>query len=61
MQQDVTLGKMWPVTPLQVNDFLKKWQVYVWFQDDISFVYDRLVRLFQFGITGSKKKTPQHD
>ena len=29
VQQDVTLGKIWPVRPLRVNDFLNKWQGYV--------------------------------
>ena len=35
MQQDGTLGKMWPVIPLQVNEFSKKLQGCVWYQYEI--------------------------
>ena len=46
---------MWPVTPLQVNEFLNKRQGYVWYQDDISLAEDRLAGIFQFVTTGRKK------
>ena len=55
MQQDGTFRKMWTVIPLQVNDFLKKSQGCVWYQDDISLDEHRLVGTFQFGTIGSKK------
>ena len=48
MQQYVTLGKMWPVIPLQVNEFLRKSQGYVWYQDEIYLAENRLVGLLQF-------------
>ena len=55
MQQDGTLGKMWPVIPLRVKEFLKKRWGYVWYQDDVSLAEDRLVVTFQFGTTGRNK------
>ena len=55
IQQDGTLGKMWQVRLIQVNDFLKKFQGYVWFQYDISLADHRLVGTFQFGTTGRNK------
>ena len=55
MQQGGTIGKMWPVRPLQVNEFLKKIQVYVWYHDDISLDDNRLVGSFQFGTSGKNK------
>ena len=56
MQQNGTLGKMWPVRTLRVNDLLKKQKGYVWFQEDISLADHMLVGRFQFGITGSMKQ-----
>ena len=35
IQQDGTIGKVWPVRPLQVNEFLKRRQGYVWYQYNI--------------------------
>ena len=55
MKQDVTLGKMLPVRPLRVNDFLQKYQTYVWYQDESSLAEHRLVGPFQFGTTGINK------
>ena len=55
MQQDGTLGIMWPVRPLQVNDFVKKHQGCVWYQDEISLAENSLVGPFQFGTTGRNK------
>ena len=55
MQQDGTLGKMWPVRLLLVHYFLKKLQSYVWYQDDISLADHRLFGPFQFGTTRRKK------
>ena len=55
MQQDGTLGNIWSVIPLRVNDFLKKHQNYVWHQDDIYLACHRLVGPFQFLTTGRKK------
>ena len=54
-RQDGTLGKMCPVRPLQVNDFLKKNQRFVWYQYDIYLEAQRLLGLFYFGATGSNK------
>ena len=55
IQKDDTLGKMWQVIPLWVNDFLRKIQGYVWYQDDISLAEHRLAGPFKFGTTGRKK------
>ena len=55
MQIDGTLGKIRPVRPLQVNDFLKKRHGYVWYQDDISLAKHKLVGPFKFGTTVRKK------
>ena len=46
---------MLPVMPLRVNNFLKKYQKYVWYQDEISLVDHSLVRTLQFGATGRNK------
>ena len=46
---------MWPVIPIQVDDFLKKYQVLISYQDDISLAEHRLVGTFQFGTTGREK------
>ena len=54
-EQDCTLGIVWPVRPLQVNDFLNKFQGYVWYQYDISFSKHRLVGPFQVGKIGRNK------
>ena len=59
MKEEGTLGKMWPVRPLRVNEFLKKRQGYVWYQDEISLAEHRIVGPFQFGTTGRNElKTP---
>ena len=55
IQQDVTLGNMWPVRQLIVNDFLKERQGCVWYQDEIYLAEHRLVGPFQFGTTGRNK------
>ena len=55
MQQDSTLGKMWSVRTLQVNDFLKKRRRYVWYQDEISLSEHSLVGTVQFRTKGRKK------
>ena len=55
MQQDGTLGNMWPVRPLRVNGFLKKLQGYVWYQDDLSLADNKLVGKFQFATIGRNK------
>ena len=55
MNQDGTLGKMWPVRPLQVNDLLKKHQGYVWHQYGTSLGRHSLVGPFQFGTRERKK------
>ena len=55
MKQDGTLGKMFPVRPLRVNNYLQKYQKYVWYQDEIYLADHRLVGPFQFGETGGKK------
>ena len=49
MNQDGTLGKIFPVIPLKINNFLRKYKKYVWYQDDISLAEHRLVGPFQFG------------
>ena len=55
MKQDGTLGKMFPVIPLRVNGFLHRYQIYLWYKDDIPLAENSLVGPFQFGTTGSKK------
>ena len=55
IQKDGTLGNMWTVRPLQVDEFLKKCQGYVWYQYDTPLAYHRLVGPLQFGTTGIKK------
>ena len=55
MQKDGTLGNMWPARPLQVDEFLKKLQGYVWYQDDIFVANHRLFGPYQFGTTGTNK------
>ena len=36
MKQDGTLGKILSVRPLRINDFVQRYQAYVWYQDVIS-------------------------
>ena len=55
MQQDGTLGKMYLVKPLRVDDLINKHQVCVWYQYDISLADHSLVGTFQFGKTGQNK------
>ena len=55
MQQDGTLGNMWLVRSLQVNDFLKKIKGCVWYQYDIYLAENRIFGKFQFGTTGRNK------
>ena len=55
MQQDGTLGNMWPGRPLRVDEFLEKLQGYVWYQDDISLAEHRLAGTFQFVTKGRNK------
>ena len=55
MQQYGTLVNIWPVIQLGVNDFLKKRQSYVWYQDNIFLADNSLVGPFQFVTTGRKK------
>ena len=55
MNQDGTLGKKLPVIPIRVNYFLQKHQKNMWYQDEISMAYHRLVGSFQFGATGINK------
>ena len=55
MQQDSTLGKMWLVIPLQMDDFLKKLQGCVFYQDVIYLADNRLVGPLNFGTTVRKK------
>ena len=52
MQHDGTLGKMWPVIPLKVNNLLNKYQGYVWYQDGIHLDEYSMVGTFQFDTTG---------
>ena len=47
--------KILPAIPLRVNNFLRKYQKYVCYQDDIFMVEHSLVVPFQFGSTGRKK------
>ena len=54
IQQYDTLGNIWPVRPPQVNDFLKKNQGCVWYQDNIFMDEHRMVGPFQFGTVGRK-------
>ena len=54
MKEGGTLVNMCPVRPLRVNEFLKKRQVYFWYQYDISLADHRLVGPFQFVKTGRK-------
>ena len=55
IKQDGTLGKMLPVRPLRVNGFLKRYQTYVWYQDEISLDKHSLVVPFQLGTTERKR------
>ena len=55
MKQYGTLEKMLPVIPFMVNNLLKKYQKYVWYQYDISLADNSLVGLFQFVSKGRKK------
>ena len=50
------IGKMWPVRPLKLNDFLKTRKGYLRFHNEISLIEHRLVGPAQFGITGIKKR-----
>ena len=45
------LEKMFPERPTRVKYFLRKYQKYVWYQDDISLSDYRLVNPFQFVAT----------
>ena len=47
-----------PVKPLRINDFLQKYQKYVWYQDEISQEEHKLVGPFQFWETGRNKLIP---
>ena len=49
MDQDGKLGQMLPVIPLKVNGFMKKYQGYVCYQDDVYLKNNRLVGAVQFG------------
>ena len=55
MQQDGTLVNMWPMRPLRVNDFLKKRQGYVWYQNDIYLAEHKLVGQLKLGTIGRNK------
>ena len=55
MNEDGTLGKLFPVKPLRVNYVVQMYQKYVWFQDGISLEEHILVAPFQFGETGRNK------
>ena len=55
MQQYGTLGNMWLVRPLRVDDFLKRLQGCVWYQDDISLIEHSLVGPLKFVTTGINK------
>ena len=61
MKQDNTLVKMLPLRPLRLNNFLQKYQKYVWYQDAISLVDHNLAGPFQFGENKKYIKIPQHD
>ena len=51
MKQDGTLGKKLPVITLRIKYFLRKYQKYVWYQDEIYLADNRLAGSFQFGTT----------
>ena len=55
MNQDGTLGKMWPMRPLRVTEFLKKSQGYVWYQNDIYLAEHRLIGQLELGKNGRNK------
>ena len=55
IQQDATIRKKLTVKTLRVNDFLQKYQQYVWYQYDISMVHRSPVGPFQLGTTLRKK------
>ena len=55
MKQDGTLGTMFPVRQLRVNSFSHRYQIYLWYQYDISLDYHILVGPFQFFTTERKK------
>ena len=55
MYQNGTLGNMYPVIPLRVNDLLNKLQVCVWYQDEIYLAEHRIVVIFQLRTTVRKK------
>ena len=55
MSQYGTIGKMFPLNPLQVNDPQKKLQGYVWYQDDIFLAYHRLLGKLEFVTTRRNK------
>ena len=54
MKQYGTLEKMLPVRPRRLNGFLHRYQIYMWYQDEIYLAEHRLVVPFQFGTTGRK-------
>ena len=55
MQQYGTLGNMCLVRPLQLDDFLKRLQGCVWFQNDISLTEHSLVGPLNVLTTGINK------
>ena len=53
--QDGTIGKIYPVKPLKLNNLLKKNHICVWYQDEISLADNRLLRPFKTFTTGRNK------
>ena len=55
MKQDGAFGFFFPVRLLGVNYFLQKYQIYLWYQDEISLAEHRPIRPFQYVATGRRK------
>ena len=55
MNNDDMFGKMLPVIPLRVKNFLQKYQKYVSYKDEIYLEEHSIVRPLLFGETVRKK------